>query len=263
MEERFVTSFDGALLYCRIDGNPARPTILLSNSLCCTVQMWDAQVAQLSQDFHLVRYDYRGHGRSPATDGACTLEMLARDALAILDALGFDRVNYVGLSLGGLIGMYLAVHHPARLQRIVLCNTSPYMPSAEKWNERMRLATEAGMDGIALNSFERWTTPEFQQNHPDVFQALVRQARAIPPQGYANLCAALRDADMRPQLGRIDKPTLVIGSTADVSPLDKTSHWSAAIAGAEFQVIEDAGHLSNLDQPIVFTKKISGFLRQG
>jgi 3-oxoadipate enol-lactonase len=91
----------------------------------------------------------------------------------------------------------------------------------------------------------------------------VQQARAIPPGGYANLCAALRDADMRPQLGRIDKPTLVIGSTSDVSPLDKTSHWSAAIATAELHIIEDAGHLSNLDQPSAFTKKISDFVRQG
>ncbi|MDB5953259.1 MAG: 3-oxoadipate enol-lactonase [Massilia sp.] len=263
MEERCVTSFDGAQLYCRIDGNPAKPTILFANSLCCTVQMWDAQVEQLSQDYHLVRYDYRGHGRSPATGNACTLEMLARDALAILDALGIDQVNYVGLSLGGLIGMHLAVHYPARLKRIVLSNTSPHMPSAEKWNERMRQATEAGMDGIALNSFQRWTTPQFQAHHPDIFQALVQQARAIPPQGYANLCAALRDADMRVQLGRIDKPTLVIGSTADVSPLDKTSHWSGAIASAKLHIIEDAGHLSNLDQPSAFTKKISDFFRQG
>jgi 3-oxoadipate enol-lactonase len=263
MEERFVTSFDGAQLYCRLDGNPAKPTILLSNSLCCTVQMWDAQVAQLSQDYYLVRYDYRGHGRSPAANGACTVEMLARDVLAILDSVSIDQVNYVGLSLGGLIGMHLAVHHPARLRRIVLSNTSPYMPSAEKWNERIRQATEAGMDDIALTSFQRWTTPAFQQNRPDIFRALLQQARAIPAQGYANLCAALRDADMRPALGRIDKPTMVIASTADVSPLDNTAHWSAAIATAELHIIEDAGHLSNLDQPAAFTKKIGEFFGQG
>jgi 3-oxoadipate enol-lactonase len=263
MQLRIVTSFDGAQLYCRIDGNPAKPAILFSNSLCCTVQMWDEQVARLAKDYRLVRYDYRGHGNSPSSPGHCTLDMLARDVLVILDALDIEQVNYVGLSLGGLIGMHLAVHHPGRLKRIVLANTSPYMPSTEKWNERMRQAIEGGMDDIALNSFRRWMTPEFQQNRPDIFQMLVSHARAIPVQGYVNLCAALRDADMRPELARIDTPALVIASTADVAPLDKMSHWSSAIASAQLHTIDNAGHLSNLDQPAEFTEKISAFFGQG
>jgi 3-oxoadipate enol-lactonase len=225
--------------------------------------MWDEQVARLADDYQLVRYDYRGHGNSPPGAERCTLEMLARDALAILDALEIDQANHVGLSLGGLIGMYLAVHHPGRLKRIVLANTSPHMPSAEKWNERMRQAIDEGMDGIALNAFQRWMTPAFQQNRPDIFQMLVSHARAIPVQGYVNLCAALRDADMRPELVRIDKPALVIASTADVTPLDKTIHWSSALANAQLHTIDNAGHLSNLDQPAAFTEKISAFFGQG
>jgi 3-oxoadipate enol-lactonase len=262
MEERFVTSFDGSKLYCRIDGDPRKPVILFANSLCCTVQMWDAQVAELSETHSLIRYDYRGHGRSAVSDAACTLDMLARDALAILNALHIDKVNFVGLSLGGLIGMYLGAHAPERLERLVLCNTSPYIPTREKWDERIRLANEQGMDGIALNSFQRWLTPGFAGQFPHFFQALVQQAREIPPQGYANLCAALRDADMRNELNRIEKPTMVIGSSGDVTSPEQIRGLAGAIKNAELRMIEDAGHLSNVDQPAVFTRLIKEFFEQ-
>lgn len=222
--------------------------------------MWDAQVAELSHAYRLIRYDYRGHGRSPVSGDSCTLETLGRDALAVLDAFEISQTNFVGLSLGGLIGMYLGAHHRERFQRLVLCNTSPFSPAPEKWNERIRQAMEEGMDRIALNTFQRWLRPDFEHKQPHAYQALVRRAREIPPEGYAGLCTALRDADMRSRISEIELPTLVIGSSADVTSVEQTRQWASALPDARVCIIEDAGHLSNIDRPQEFTGHLQSFL---
>src|SRR5216683_494716 len=150
-----VIDADGCPLWVEIEGPPRAPVLILSNSLGTTLHMWDRQVAAFAQRFRLVRYDRRGHGKSGVPQGPYTMERLGRDALAILDGLGIRRVNWCGLSMGGMVGMWLGAHAPERIDKLILSNTSAYMGAApEVWNERIKTALTAGMPALVDATLE-------------------------------------------------------------------------------------------------------------
>jgi 3-oxoadipate enol-lactonase len=241
----------------RVDGPPQAPVLVLSHALGLSMAMWDPQLARLSQDFKVLRYDHRGHGGSSVPAGPYPIEDLGRDLLQLLDRLGLDRVSFCGLSLGGMVGTWVAANAPERVDRLVLCCTAARMPRPDDFAARARTVREHGIEAIAQALIARWFTPSFPARHPD----LVGRIRAIlvstPREGYAGACEAIAQMDLRDDLARITAPTLVIGAEHDQStPPEKSREIAEGIPGAALVVIPDAAHIANVEQPEAVSNQI-------
>jgi 3-oxoadipate enol-lactonase len=256
-----VTTDDGIDLYIEIEGAEGAPVLLLSNSLGTQLEMWAPQVEALTSRYRLVRYDSRGHGRSGASVGDYTIERLGLDAVAILDALNVPRARFCGLSMGGMVGMWLGTHEPERLERLVLANTAAWMGPPDAWQGRIEAVLRDGVGAITEAVVERWFTPGFRARALETVVGMIDTLRITPPGGYAGCCAAIRDMDQRETIRAIRAPTLVIGGAQDpATPLAKAQEIAEAIAGARLIVL-DAAHLSNIEQPEAFTAALIEFLK--
>jgi len=253
---------DGVLNY-QLDGPEGAPVLVLSNSLGTNLQMWDTQVAAFSAHFRVLRYDTRGHGDSLVTEGPYSIEQLGRDVLALLDALKLDKVHFCGLSMGGLIGQWLGINAPERLNRLIVCNTAAKIGSPEVWNPRIETVLrdrEAAMVGLRDASIARWFTPAFSESNPEQAKRITDMLAATSPEGYAANCAAVRDADFRDQLGEIKAPLLVIAGSADaVTPPSGSLFIQEHVAGAEYAEFQ-AAHLSNVEVGEPFSRRVIDFL---
>jgi 3-oxoadipate enol-lactonase len=251
---------NGVDLFHRVDGASDRPALLLSHSLGCDLGMWDPQLSALSGRFRVVRYDARGHGRSSVVPGPCPMDDLGRDVLALLDALNLERVHFCGLSMGGMVGMWLGAHAPERIDRLVLCNTAARMGPPGPWNERIEAVRKAGMEAIVPGVLERWFTPAFRARMPEVVEHARRMLLSTPAEGYLACCAAIRDQDQLSALPSIRARTLVISGLQDpATPPAAGRAIAAAIRGAR-SVELDTAHLSNLEAPEAFSAAVLQFL---
>jgi 3-oxoadipate enol-lactonase len=240
-----------------LEGPESAPVLVMANSLGTTLRMWDEGAPELRERFRLVRYDHRGHGSSPVPPGPYRIEDLGRDALALLDRLGVERFSWCGLSIGGMVGMWLASEAPERVERLVLCCTSARLGPRELWDERIRVAREEGMDALVDKVVARWFTPDFFSSHPETVEKAAGMLRETDPEGYAGCCAAIRDMDLRDRLGEIRAPTLVISGADDpATPPEHGELISDSIPGAGFEVIPDASHLANIERPDAVTRAI-------
>lgn len=240
------------LAHC-VDGPPGAPLLVLGSSLGTAATMWQPQVAALSEHFRVVRYDHRGHGRSPVPPGSYDLADLGGDVLALLDSLGADRVCYAGLSLGGMVGMWLAAHAPERIDRLALVCTSAYLPPASLWMDRAAAVRAHGMGSIADAVVGRWFTEPYRNRAPGVVAGFRALLCSMPPDGYAGCCAAVAGMDLRPALGRITAPTLVISGAHDAAtPPEHGRAIAEAISGARFDHV-DGAHLANVEAAQVVT----------
>ena len=248
-------------MYYELDGPASAPALALSNSLGTNLSLWDAQLPVFAQNFRLLRYDSRGHGRTSAPQGAYSVEMLARDLLQLLDALNLQRVNFCGLSIGGMTGMWLAVNAPQRLQKLILSNTAPKIGKLETWNERIRAVREGGTKAVAQQVVERWFTPGFRANHPDQIAKTRHMIETTSTDGYVGSCAAVRDFDFWQNVSAIRTQTLVIAGTHDQSvPASDAQKLAKQIKGARY-IEFPAAHISNLEAAARFTGEVSAFLR--
>jgi 3-oxoadipate enol-lactonase len=237
-------------LSATLTGDPAAPVLVLGSSLGTTSELWRPQLAAFGARFRLLRYEHRGHGGSPAPPGRYTLAGLAADVLRLLDDNGVERAAYCGVSLGGMIGMWLAAHAPDRVTTLALCCTAACLPPAQMWAERAALVRSAGMAALAPQVVGRWFTQAFTSRHPEVPAAFVTTMQNdVVPQGYAGCCEAIAAMDLRPALGSVRAPTLVIAGSED--PATPPWHGAAiasAIPGARLRVIRGGAHLSNVSQ---------------
>jgi 3-oxoadipate enol-lactonase len=232
------------------------PVLVLSNSLGTTLGMWDEQAPALNERFRLLRYDHRGHGGSPVPPGPYKIEDLGRDVLALLDRLGVERFSFCGLSIGGMVGMWLAGEAPERVERLVLCCTSARF-APEKFDSRARTVRAESVSAIADAVVERWFTPALHTSRPDVVEWARRMLLDTPAEGYAGCCEAIRDADLSGRLGAIFAPTLVIAGAEDpAAPPDQAESVRDSIPGASLEVIPDAAHLANIERPEAVTQAI-------
>jgi 3-oxoadipate enol-lactonase len=252
----------GCPLYVETSGPERAPVIMLSNSLGTTHEMWEPQMKAFSRDYRVVRYDRRGHGRSGVPEGPYTMAMLGRDALAIMDALDLKKVNWCGLSMGGMVGQWLGAHAPERLDHLVLANTHSYYPNKNMWEDRMRTVRDKGLTAIVGTNMERWFTEDFRERDPDAVARMAATFVSTPVQGYLACCAAVRDMDHRDILGKITAPTLVVAGRHDqATPVDAAEYIRSHIPGAAMTLL-DAAHLSNIEQADDFTAEVLGFFNQ-
>ena len=195
-------------LHCAMSGSPDGAPIVLSSSLGTTHTMWEGQLAALGAEHRLLAYDHRGHGASPAPPGPYSLADLGGDVLAMLDRLEIERASWCGISLGGMVGMWLAINAPQRIDRLILVCTAAYAPPASAWAERAAAVLAAGSSEAVPDAVvERWFTRAYAERHPDVVAAARATLDAIPACGYAGCCAAIEHLDLRADLERISSPT--------------------------------------------------------
>jgi 3-oxoadipate enol-lactonase len=253
-------AIDGARIRYRLDGPIGAPFLVLSNSLGTDLDMWEPQVDALATRFRVLRYDSRGHGLSTVTPGPYSIERLARDVLALLDEIKIDRTDFCGLSMGGMAGMWLGVHAPQRMDRLVLCNTAPRIGSAERWNARIDAVNKSGVGGIADAMMEIWFTPRFRDVAAPTVQRMRAMLSASPADGYVASCAAVRDMDQWPTLSRIERPTLVVTGTHDAATPPADGRRMAEVIPGAKQVELDAAHISNVEAAERFTAEVLAFL---
>jgi len=251
---------DGARLYYQLEGRDDAPVLVLSNSLGTTLDMWAPQMPALLKHFRVLRHDARGHGRSEVTPGPYTIAQLGADALALMDHLNIDRAHFCGLSMGGMIGMWLGTHHAHRLDRLVLCNTAAKIGTPETWNPRIAKVEAEGMASVVDTVLERWFTAGFRQRAPEQVAVVRDMLQGTAPAGYSANCAAVRDMDQRAGIASIAVPTLVVAGTHDGStPAADGRAVADAIPGARYVEL-DAAHLSNWEQSGQFTQALLDFL---
>jgi 3-oxoadipate enol-lactonase len=235
--------------------------VVLSNSLGTTLEMWEPQAAVLARDRRVLRYDMRGHGRSPVPETPYTIADLGTDLVALLDRHGIERASLCGVSLGGMVSMWVAAHAPERVDRLVLCSTSAIMGPPESWTERAALVRREGMGSVADTVVARWFTPGFTAARPDVVAAIRAQLAATPPEGYAGCCEAIKDMDQRPDLPSISAPTLVVAAEGDPStPPAHARTIAGLIPDARLQVLHRGAHLVNVEEPDLVTPLVTAHL---
>lgn len=259
----FFTVGDGARLAYRWDGREGTPVLMLSNSIATSLHMWDSVMPALTEHFRVLRYDTRGNGGSDAPPGAYSLDRLGRDVIELLDALQLERVHFLGLSLGGFIGQWLAVRAPERIVRLVLSNTSAHLGPPEYFDGRIKeLAGTVDMSATAETFIRNWFPASMVDARLPVVEVFRKMVLETSPQGLAGSFAAVRDADLRAMLPLVTRPTLVIAGERDtVTAASHGEAIAAAIPGARYVALPCV-HLPNIETEQAFVDAVSGFLRQ-
>jgi len=257
-----IANLPDAQLYYEWSGPEHAPVLVLSNSLGTTHRMWDPQEAAFTTYFRLLRYDTRGHGQSSATPGPYTIERLGWDVVHLLDYLQLERVHFCGLSMGGMIGMFLGANAANRFHKIVLCNTAAKIGTPESWNARIDAVQKGGMQAVAAGIVERWLTPAYRASHVAETAAVLHMLEQANPGGYVACCAAVRDMDQRETLQNVQVPALVLAGTHDPATLPADGRFLAEhIPGASYVQV-NAAHLSNIEAQDDFNTRVVNFLAQ-
>lgn len=234
----------------RVDGAPGAPVLVLSNSLGTSADMWAPQIPALAARFRVVRYEHRGHGGTEAPAGPYRIDDIGGDLLAVLDEVDAERASIMGLSLGGTAAMWLAIHHPQRVDRLVLACTAPAWPPPALWEERIAAMREGKPVDLLDRLLSRWLTAGFADRHPEVRASVAAMLESCSPEGYAGSCAALGQVDLTAGLGSISAPTLILAGAEDPAvPISAAAALAAAVPGAGLQVISPGAHLLNLERP--------------
>ena len=252
---------NGIRINYQIEGSG--PWVVMSHSLACAVSMWDEQAEALKSRYKVLRFDTRGHGATDAPAGAYTLDLLAEDLHGLLATLGITSPHFVGLSMGGMIGMTYALKHPGLFKSLVLCDTSSRVPREAQpiWDERIKTATEQGMAPLVEPTLKRWFTEPYLAKRNSVVERVASLIRTTPPQGYVGCCHAIPKINLTDRLAAIKCPVQVIVGDKDAgTPVAMSEAIHHAIPGSELVVIPDASHLSNLEQPTTFNAALLKFL---
>ena len=256
-----LVEIGGTRFFYRIDGAENAPVLIFSHSLGCDHAMWDLQAAHFARFFRVVRYDSRGHGASDTTAGDYTIELLARDALAIADALGIASFAFCGLSLGGMIGQWIAGHAPDRITHVVLANTSSRYLNPELMEQRRSIVREHGMAAVADAVMGRFFTPESLAGNSAALANIRRTVLATDPGGYASCCAAIRDLNQTAMLSSIRTPALIVSGDRDQStPWQGHGEVLAREIPHASVAHLPAAHLSNIERPRSFNAALAKFL---
>jgi len=246
-----------------LDGPAARPVVMASHALAADLSMWEPQLEALGREFRVLRYDTLGHGATDAPKGPYTLLQLVEQACGLIAALGIERVHFLGISMGGMIGQTLAVERPQVLSSLTVCaSTSRIPPEAlPLWQERIKIAESEGMEPLVEPTIGRWFTPSFRAGQNEVVDRVRGMIRSTPPHGYAACCHAISSLNVTGRLAAIRIPTLVLAGEQDPGmPVAASRTIHEHITGSELVIIPSASHLSNTEQPSAFNKAVTSFL---
>jgi 3-oxoadipate enol-lactonase len=252
---------DGCPLNVEIEGRDGAPALMLSNSLGTDLHMWDDQAAEFARHFRLVRYDRRGHGKSGASPGPYSFDRFGRDILTILDALKIKKVNWCGLSMGGMDGQWLGAYASDRVAKLVLANTNFYYADKGPWAERIKMVRDNGLEKFVGSNMERWFTKGFRERAPQTIERMKKMFLGSNKEGYIACVEAIRDMDFRATNPKVTAPTLVIvGKQDPATPPAAGEEIARQIRGARLAAL-DASHISNVEQPKAFTEAVLNFLQ--
>ena len=246
-----------------LHGKEGAPWLVLSHSLACSVRMWDPQIEALKGDYRILAYDTRGHGASGAPRGEYTLELLADDLKALLDALGVNSPHYCGLSMGGMIGQTFALKYPGVFRTLTLADTTSGFPVAAwpLWQERIKIAEEKGMAPLVQPTLERWFTESFRQSRPEPVAGIGKLIASTPVAGYVGCCHAIPKINLTARLKEIKTPILVLCGDKDPgTPPAMSEAIRDNAPGSKLVMIPGAAHLANLENPAAFTSALREFL---
>ena len=256
-----IAADDGCPIYVEVEGREGAPALMLSNSLGTDLHMWDEQAGEWAKHFRLMRYDRRGHGKSGVPKGPYSMERFGRDVLGVLDALKIKKINWCGLSMGGMVGQWLGANAPDRVDKLVLSNTNFYYADKAPWADRIKFVQEKGLAQLVDPNMERWFTKEFRARAPQTIARMKEMFLATNLAGYIACCEAIRDMDFRATNARITAPTLVIvGKQDPATPPSAGEAIAQQIKGAKLAAI-DAAHISNMEQPKLYTETVLNFLQ--
>jgi 3-oxoadipate enol-lactonase len=256
-----VTERSGARITYEVTGPAGAPPLLLVNSIGATRDvLWARQVPALSRAFRVITYDPRGHGQSSSPPGDYTLDDLGGDAVAVLDAAGIERAHVCGISMGGITVLWLGIHAPARVNRLVAANTAARIGSLQSWSDRIALVRAEGLDGVAEQAMPRWFTEPFRQREPETIEQFRQMVATNSRAGYLGCCAALRDGDLRDALPRISSPVLGIAGAQDMlTPPEALAFVRDQVKGATLLTLP-CSHLSNVEMAAEFNDAVLTFL---
>ena len=257
----FITTGDGVRIAYRFDGAPDKPVLLLSNSIGTDLHMWDVTVPGLAEHFHVLRYDARGHGASDAPSGAYSMDRLGRDVVELLDALGIQHVHMLGLSLGGIVAQWLAIHVPERIDRLVLSNTAAHIGPTQYFDQAIKELQQApDMQATTETFLRNWFPARMLEARDPAVEPFRSALLATPREGIIGGWTAVRDADLRRTITLITQPTLIIAGQHDtVTSARHGEEIAAAIPGAQMRLL-DTVHLANVELPDAFLEAVLDFL---
>jgi len=256
---------NGIQINYELSGRKDAPVVVLSHSLGSSLVMWNPQMDSLEPHFQVLRYDIRGHGNSDAPSEAYILELLGDDAIGLMDALGIDKVHWVGLSMGGMIGQCLALNHPHRLRSLALCDTSAIIPEDAQpiWKERLKTLRDKGVGALLQETMERWFTPSFLILNSQMLSIIRKQFLATSVEGYIGCVEAIRKLNYLDRLAEIKIPTLIlVGEDDPGTPVAASKAMHERIPNSKLVVLQSARHLSNVEQSEAFNATLIKFLKE-
>ena len=256
---------NGIQMNYELSGKKEAPVVVLSHSLCSSLVMWNPQMDVLNLHFQVLRYDIRGHGGTEVTGGPYTLELLGEDLIGLLDTLKINKYYFAGLSLGGMIGQYLAINHADRLQGLVLCDTSSIIPMDAQpiWEERINTVRSKGIEALLKETMERWFTPSFLGQRSQMLAVIRKQFLATSVEGYIGCLEAIRKLNYLERLAEINLPTLImVGEDDPGTPVAASKAMHQRIKNSRLVILPSARHLSNVEQPEAFNTALVRFLKE-
>jgi 3-oxoadipate enol-lactonase len=248
-----------------VEGPPGAPVVTFSHSLAANLHLWDAQAAALAGRYRVLRYDIRGHGGSDVPPPPYTLEQMADDLHGLLQALGITETHFVGLSMGGLIGMTMALRFPRAVKSLVLADTTAcYGPKmTPMWDDRIRVAEAQGIEPLLDRTMEAWFTASFRAEHPEVIDRVGAMLRPTDVRGYVGAIRAIGYVDLREAIGAIRCPTLIlVGEEDRGTDITMANTMHQRIGGSELTVLPKAAHCSCIEAADAFTRAVLGFLQK-
>jgi len=257
-----ILNVNGTTVHYQWDGPQVGPVVMLAHSLSANRKLWQAQLPiLLVAGYRVLRYDIRGHGESAAPEHPYTIEMLAADAIGLMDAVGLESVHFCGISLGGMVGQLLGAAHGERLDSLILSSTAAHMPPPDMWEERIRGVRADGMASVADATIDRWFTQEGRKNMPAEVESVRSMIISTPIAGFVGCCAAIRDLDLREAIRSITVPTqIIVGRHDQGTPVAAAQFIHERIRSSRLDVVADAAHLVNVEQASIFNKTLVSFL---
>jgi len=260
-QDQKIIKVNGVDIAYRFDGPIDGPVLLVANSLMANGSMWDVNVPALADRYRVLRYDKRGHGGSGLSTGPYTIAQLADDAIGLLDALGIEKAHFMGLSIGGMIGQQLGARFPDRILSLSLCNTASEMPPRSLWEERFEIARSQGIAGLVDGTIKRWFTAPFIERAPQEIEKVRQMILGTNVDGYMACGSAVRDMAQSTMLLKIKTPTLVLSGRADPAcTVEQGIVLHRLIDDSKMVILEEAAHLSNIEQPEAFNKTVRQFI---